>query len=174
MSNFYDKDKGWKKFMAQAQINAGEVAGFAGYLRSTAPYRPRNRKKAKASPTGDAKKAAVSLTMAQLASIHEFGSKDGHIPERSFMRSALADHNKELKRLTKKVSDQVVMGRMDKKKGIGLLCQKVIDWFAAKIDENLPPPNAPSTVEAKGSDHTLIDTGQLKNSLDWEIRGGKK
>jgi hypothetical protein len=174
LSNFTDKDKGWKKFMAQAQVNSGETAGFVGYLRSSGAYKPKNKPDKKPNPTGDAKKASVGITIAQIASIHEFGSKDGTIPERSFMRSALADHSKEFKRLTKKVCDQVLMGRTDKKKGVGILCQKVVDWFAAKIDENVPPPNTQATIDRKGSDHTLIDTGQLKNSLDWEIRAGKK
>lgn len=169
MGNFSDKDMGWKKFMANAKVNSGETAGFVGYLRTAGNHKYKNKAMRKGSA-----KAAAPITMAQLAAVHEFGSKDGNIPERSFMRSALNEHSKEFKRLTKKVSLAVLAGKMDKKKGIGILCQKVIDWFAKKIDSNIPPPNSKATVTAKGSSHTLVDTGQLRNSLDWEIRGSKK
>jgi hypothetical protein len=32
-------------------------------------------------------------------------------------------------------------------------------------------PNAPSTIAKKGSSHPLIDTGQEKNSVTWEVIG---
>jgi len=34
-----------------------------------------------------------------------------------------------------------------------------------KILSNVPPENAPSTIAAKGSSHTLIDTGELLSSI---------
>jgi hypothetical protein len=172
MGNFFDKDTGWKQFMAQARINSGETAGFVGYLRSAAPYQNRRMRAAEARRSGKPEKPAQPITVAQIAAINEFGNET--TPERSFMRSALAQHAKEMKRLTKKLSVQVLFGKMTKHRAIGILCQKVIDWFAFAIDSNIPPPNAPSTVAAKGSSHTLIDTGQMKGSLDWEIREGKK
>lgn len=35
-----------------------------------------------------------------------------------------------------------------------------------KINSNVPPPNAPSTIKQKGSSKTLIDTGNMVNSVD--------
>ena len=38
-----------------------------------------------------------------------------------------------------------------------------------KIKSDIPPPNAPSTIKAKGSSHTLIDTGNMWESVDYQI-----
>lgn len=38
-----------------------------------------------------------------------------------------------------------------------------------KIHSNIPPPNAPSTIKAKGSSKTLIDTGEMWRSIDTQI-----
>jgi hypothetical protein len=35
-----------------------------------------------------------------------------------------------------------------------------------KILSNIPPPNAPGTIKAKGSSHTLIDQGTLLDSIE--------
>ncbi len=40
-----------------------------------------------------------------------------------------------------------------------------------KINSNIPPPNAPSTIKAKGSSHTLIDTGEMRRSIDFRVIG---
>lgn len=37
------------------------------------------------------------------------------------------------------------------------------------IDSNMPPPNSPKTIEQKGSSHTLIDTGHMKQSIQVQI-----
>ena len=38
-----------------------------------------------------------------------------------------------------------------------------------KIHSNIPPPNAPSTIKAKGSSKTLIDTGEMWRSVDSQV-----
>ncbi len=39
----------------------------------------------------------------------------------------------------------------------------------AKVLSNVPPPNAPGTIKAKGSSHTLIDSGTLLDSIKHTI-----
>jgi hypothetical protein len=157
MPNFTDKDLGYKKFMNAMKLNAGETAGFVGFLRSSGEHK------------GDSKEPT---TVAQVAAWNEFGTS--RIPERSFMRSTLAEHSKEIKRLIKKVTGASVDGSMTKAKAIGIVCQKIADGIVAKITSNIPPPNAPETIDRKKSSSTLIDTGQLRNSVDWEVVKGKK
>jgi len=41
-----------------------------------------------------------------------------------------------------------------------------------KILSNVPPENAPSTIAAKGSSHTLIDTGELLASITHIVEQG--
>ena len=38
-----------------------------------------------------------------------------------------------------------------------------------KINSNIPPPNAPSTVKKKKSSKTLVDSGNMINSVDVQI-----
>ena len=51
-----------------------------------------------------------------------------------------------------------------KKAGINLRNEIV-----KKIHSNIPPPNAPSTIKAKGSSKTLIDTGEMWRSVDTQV-----
>jgi hypothetical protein len=43
--------------------------------------------------------------------------------------------------------------------------------ITATIDRGVPPPNAPSTVKAKGSSQTLIDSSEMYNAISSEVRG---
>jgi len=47
--------------------------------------------------------------------------------------------------------------------------KRLKDALVARIDSGVPPPNAPSTVKRKGHDHTLIDTGEFKNSIEIKV-----
>lgn len=39
------------------------------------------------------------------------------------------------------------------------------------IDDDIPPPNAPSTVERKGFDHPLVETGEMRDNVEYRIDG---
>lgn len=56
------------------------------------------------------------------------------------------------------------IGAVVKKAGVNLRNEIV-----KKIHSNIPPPNAPSTVKAKGSSKTLIDTGEMWRSVDMQV-----
>lgn len=96
------------------------------------------------------------------------GSKH-FIPERSFIRSTVDAHAKgdwarESEALKKAVIDGMTVDTALKR--MGMLIKSAIQ---AKIRSNVPPPNAPATIDRKGSSKTLIDTGQLLNSIDYEV-----
>lgn len=40
----------------------------------------------------------------------------------------------------------------------------------AEIDSNIPPPNSPETIRRKKSDHTLIDTGDMRKYIKGVVR----
>ena len=46
---------------------------------------------------------------------------------------------------------------------------KLRNKIIEKINSNIPPPNAPSTIKAKKSTHTLIDTGTMRRSIDTQV-----
>lgn len=163
-NSFYDTDKGWNRLMTRLESAAGEAGVFVGFLRSSGQYKPKGMR-AKGEP---------SLTVAQVAAINEFGSSDGRVPERSFIRSAIDANASQITRLAKKLTGKVVDGTMSKNAALGILGQKVVDDIRARIQKGVPPPNAPSTIAAKKSSHTLIDTGQMVGAVEYEVFHGKR
>lgn len=152
----FDKDYGYDKLFTSFRLAPDDTKVVVGFLRSGAIY----------------DKTGVSV--AKIAAIHEFGSKDGRIPERSFMRSSIDGNQKQLEDLIKKLTAKIVDKRMSTVVALGLIGQFLRDKMVSKINAGVPPPNAPYTIEKKGSSKPLIDTGQLKGSIDWEIFKGKK
>ena len=106
-------------------------------------------------------------TTAQIGFVHEFGA--GNIPERSFIRSTLHTDRKEFLALSKKLLKEVASGNMTMDQALGLLGELGRDKISQKIVKISSPPNSPATITAKGSSNPLVDTGQLKNSITWEI-----
>ena len=53
------------------------------------------------------------------------------------------------------------------------LANQVGAYAAGEVQERITdlrePPNAPRTIEAKGSDNPLIDTGFMQRSVSWEV-----
>lgn len=112
-----------------------------------------------------------NVTIGGVAAMNEFGLG---IPERSFIRRALLWSGKskaEFMYLMGVVSHEVMSGvpRV-------IAMRKVGEWAVKRIKEtilsNVPPVNAPETVDTKGHDHTLIHTGTLYDHIDFEIKKG--
>jgi hypothetical protein len=141
---------------------------FAGFLRSSGMH-----KQEKGDP----------LTVATVAMRNEFGfsGKDEttgewiHIPERSFMRSAMKENKKKLKKMLNQLAKKVLHQEMDTKKALNIVGLKLQTMFRQKIETGPFKPNSPVTIILKGSDKPLIDTGQMLGSIDFEVKtGGKK
>ena len=122
--------------------------------------------KAKDERTKNSVKPDPNISLGQVAVENEFGTDT--TPERSFIRSTVDEQNKAWQRYAEKLKDKILDGMaMDRALGImGLLIQRDIQ---RKIRSNIQPANAPSTIARKGSSRTLIDTGQLANSIAWEL-----
>ena len=127
---------------------------------------------------GNSKHAGSKLTLVELAAIHEFGTADGHIPARSFIRSTL--YVRSAAALAQKVeaaAKLVIAGKLDAKKALELLGTFAASEIKNTITLNEAdgygeygyPPLADSTIKAKGSSVPLIDTGQLKNSITYAV-----
>lgn len=116
-------------------------------------------------------KNADHITLVELAAIHEFGSPAAGIPERSFIRSTFYVRRVEaLRSMCARLAKAVVTDGLDPKRALGMLGA----WAASQVKEtiteiDIPPPLADSTVQAKGSSKPLVDTGQLKNSITYEV-----
>lgn len=109
------------------------------------------------------------LTVQEYAAVNEYGSDDGMIPPRSFLRSTFDEQRERLVEVGGKLIGAVFDGKMDVDRALGLLGADLASKVKEKITSNVPPPNRPRTVEKKGSDRTLIDTGRMLNSITWSI-----
>lgn len=106
---------------------------------------------------------------ASLAALHEFGSRDGKIPQRSFMRGTI---DRERRSINKQIARAArnVAATGDFKKELGLVGERVRSDMIRTINNTIGlKENAPVTIAAKGSSVPLIDTGVLKNSITWKV-----
>lgn len=107
--------------------------------------------------------------VADYAITNEYGSK--HIPERSFMRSTIDEQGD---KWTNSLADaflSVSKNGNDINKQLYKTGAIARNDIIAKIDNNINPPNAPSTIKKKGltKNKTLIDTGVLRSSIEARI-----
>ena len=105
--------------------------------------------------------------LAQYASANEFGTEK--IPERSFIRSTVDAEMSNLKAIRNKALLQIALGRLAPRQGIALIGVYLQGKIQEKIASNVPPPNAPATIAAKGSSVTLIDTGRMRQAITYEV-----
>ena len=91
------------------------------------------------------------------------------IPERSFLRAGFDEHNEAVLKKTKQLVGLVAAGKMTAEE----LCETVGLQLATKIKtyaRNLnSPPNSGFTVERKGSNNPLVDTGDMIGAIDYEV-----
>lgn len=103
--------------------------------------------------------------MAVIALAQEFGTSDGHIPERSFIRTATDENTPKIKQASEKLLTHIYKGTVTAKQALGLLGSMLQDDIQKKIQDIDTPPNAPATIAIKGSSNPLIDTRQMLNSV---------
>lgn len=108
------------------------------------------------------------------AYIADKGSPLWKIPPRPILEPAL-EHEPNRKLIQEQMGNVVKAFAQSKEEGqaelekLGMLGQQIArDWFDNPA--NGWPSNAESTIKKKGSDRPLIDTGQLRNSMNYVIR----
>lgn len=124
------------------------------------------------------------FSMVELAMVHEYGSRDGRIPARSFIRSTCDAKRRDHLDLVRKLQCQIILGRISAKQALTQLGEVVSKDMVQTINNGIEPGLADSTLAAKkrslkkqrkklrGDGFTpLIETGQLKGAITHEVRG---
>lgn len=119
--------------------------------------------------TGDGSKDRGGITMAELALVHEFGSRDGRIPQRSFLRSTTDENERKYVRVMKQRLAQIPKGLATVRGALREAGEMLRSDVLDKIRRGIPPPNAQSTINRKRSDTPLVDTGQLIQSITVKV-----
>nr|DAI55825.1 MAG TPA: virion morphogenesis protein [Caudoviricetes sp.] len=102
-----------------------------------------------------------------IAAWNELGTV--HIPARPFLRQSVDDNVSKINSFLQSKKKDLVRGVSAEQvlKEIGIF-QK--DLIQEKITEGNFTPNAESTVKKKGSSKPLIDTGRMRQSVNYEIK----
>jgi hypothetical protein len=116
-------------------------------------------------------------TIAGVGAVHEFGSINGNIPERSFIRMPLEKSQGEI---DKKIRDSHWLDMLIREKTgqifrlIGIECVAAIQSSFDTRGFGTWQPITEQTVQRKGgSDAILIDEGTLRKHITFEVGGGK-
>jgi len=127
--------------------------------------------KAKVGVIGQAAtRSGGDLNNAEIGLVHEAGSVSRGIPARSFLRMPLEHKMADI------VTTAINNGKMVENnmidsffKKIGAKAESIIQEAFSTHGFGLWPPNAPSTIGAKGSASPLIDTGELRKAISSEV-----
>lgn len=124
----------------------------------------------------DAGSEPDGTTIVEVAFWNEFGTvtKEGHehIPERSFMRSTLDDNKQAYFEFLEKLIAQIYAGDMDLEQAMNVFGLKVETDIKGRITAIQFPPNAPRTIEKKGSSKPLIDKGAMRAAVRYVVHMG--
>ncbi|WP_060476719.1 hypothetical protein [Pseudomonas monteilii] len=112
------------------------------------------------------------LTIATIAAVNNFGSADGHIPARPFLAPAVENGAPEYRRLVEVMLPKVMSGEVEMQTLLAQMGQLAEGHVKQQITELRTPPNAQSTIDKKGSDNPLIDTGALRQSIRYVLDDG--
>lgn len=107
--------------------------------------------------------------IAVIAAVQEFGSADGAIPERSFLRVPLRQNTEHFKKVWRAAIPKVVHGDMSMHAVMEQLGEQGVRVSVEAIEAGISPANADSTIKRKGSSQTLIDNGQLVQSITYIV-----
>lgn len=112
------------------------------------------------------------MSSAELAALHEFGSEDGTVPERSFLRAS-TDHYSDIfgEAFSDAFKDIVALRRPARQalNRIGLLGQAKVREFITVVGQSVWPDISDATKKRKGSSKILIDTGQLRRDITYIV-----
>lgn len=102
----------------------------------------------------------------QVAVWNELGTSN--IPSRPFLRESIDLHEDEIREFAVKQKGSILNGTNEKSilKKIGVFQKGIVQKH---ITEGSFVPNSPSTVRSKGSSKPLIDTGTMRQSVDFVI-----
>lgn len=108
------------------------------------------------------------MTIIEVAAIQEYGTAT--IPARPFMSDTAIEYEKKAADVMQEQLEKVIAGSISATEA----ADEVGLWFRGRINAHINngswEENAPSTIRRKGHDKPLIDTKQLYNSIDHEVR----
>lgn len=141
-------DRGWNAIKRQLELADTKVIAV-GVLDGSEPH-----------PAGP--------TVGEIATWNHYGTDT--IPARPFITRPIDMQMPELKTLVQRLMRGISLGKITADHAAEILGQKLRDTCVSAINARQFEPNAESTVARKGSDTPLVDTGQLKGAIAYQVR----
>lgn len=119
--------------------------------------------------TGDPAKRIHGDSKQNVATIAYKNEYGVGVPERPFMRITVARERRAWLAMAAQVVQGQAKGASTVERGLRRMGLRMAADHKRTIRETVPPPNAPSTIQRKGSSKPLVDTGQMLNSIRAEV-----
>jgi hypothetical protein len=123
---------------------------------------------AKAKTEREGEESDEALTIIDVANMLEFGTEDA--PARSIIREWFDTASPEMRRDLSKLMQSVIKGTRTKDEILEILGLRAQGEIQQRMADGIDPPNAPSTIKAKGSSKPTIDTGQTRSAVSYAVR----
>lgn len=117
------------------------------------------------------KKYEDGVSVIDVGAAHEFGTED--TPERSFLRAPFTLKKSEINRGIEKACEAVGAGRTDAITALNLIGVTARNISVKAFESGgygTWPDIKDETKKAKGSSAILIDKGELRGDITWEVR----
>ena len=111
----------------------------------------------------------TNLTIAQIGMIHEYGAPAANIPERPFLHPAIAEGADQIRKLDEELLFAVQNGKYPKDMAMRRLGVLAVRLVQEKIRHGQFVPLKAATIARKGSSQPLIDSGQMVQSVTFEV-----
>jgi len=107
------------------------------------------------------------VDLVDIAMFNELGTE--HIPSRPFLRDSVDDNSDKINTFLQSMKKELLTGVSveDVLKKIGVFQKGLVQ---EKITEGSFEPNAESTIRKKGSSKPLIDTGRMRQSVNYVVK----
>lgn len=113
------------------------------------------------------------ITTLEVGILQEFGSLDGHTPQRSFLRRTLVWNNRrEITAVLAQVTRMVLFQDYTRLQAMNYAGAWAVSKVRATIEAGVAPPNDPNTIYKKGHGLTLRDSLALIGALGYVVMGG--
>jgi len=102
-----------------------------------------------------------------IAMTHEFGSPANNIPERSFLRKSIDENQEKISTMQVAAIRAVVDGTKTVRKALFDIGEEAKQMVVQKIVQGDAdwPELSPKTIAKKGHAHMLVDTGQMRDTI---------
>ncbi len=154
-SGVKDIDRGWKRIKQEMLEMKGAYVKI-GVLASAGAHK------------------AGKITVAEVALANEYGVPEKNIPPRPFMRQAREKNEGKIRDHIKKYTNMIFGGVLRTRQALLKLGAEFEGDLKREINEGKFAPNAPSTIARKTKagrrgDTPLRDTGQMAQSIKFEV-----